>query len=277
MAQESLIGGALQEQLQAKTKETAQIVIDLAQAQQQILALRQEQAEIAVQREQAEAEMNERAQRCADAAEKHRGDFEQSKRELLKVRHELEQSRGEIEQSRRELQQVGHELEQAREDLQNIHRDVEKIRCGATEQKEKCDDVEAELAGCREAMAAEQALLKQQIAALQLERAGLQGQVALDSDTAASHVPTEACEKVTNVVSTDLVSDAKALVPVAHQAQLNTNEGVPRGPTGFPSDVDRQLSAMRIQCSFRLSRLRQRLDEAVAGTRSIQLIENLSF
>eukprot|EP01043_Picozoa_sp_COSAG02_P031074 COSAG02_NODE_2011_length_10119_cov_11.569960_2_plen_258_part_00 len=251
--------------------------IDLAQAQQEILALRQEQAEFVVQREQAEAEMNERAQHCADAAEKHRQDLEQSKRELQKVRHELEQSRGEIEKSRRELQQVGGELEQAREDLQNSHRDVEKIRCEAIEQKEKYDDVDAKLAGCREAMAAEQALLKQQIAALQLDRAGRQEHVALDSDTTASHAPTEACEKVTSVVSTDLVSDPKKLVPAVHQAQLNVNEGVPRSPTGLPSDVDRQLSAMRVQCSFRLSRLRKQLDAAVAGTPSIHCIEDLFF
>eukprot|EP01043_Picozoa_sp_COSAG02_P049654 COSAG02_NODE_5009_length_4725_cov_3.698011_5_plen_335_part_00 len=267
--------GARQAQLQAKTKETAQVAIDLAQAQHETLNLRQEQAEMVAQREQAEAEMSERAQRCTDAVENHRQEFEQSKRELQQVRHELEQLQGELEQSKRELQQVRHELEQAQGDLENSHRDAEKIRCGATEQEEKLDQVEAELASCREAMAAEQALLKQQIAALQLERDGLQGQIALDNDTMASHAPGEACKRVTNADNTDLVSGAGNLVPVAQQSQLNMNEGVPRKPTGLTSDVDCQLSAQRIQFSFRLSRLRKRLDEAVAGTRSTR-IQNLS-
>ena len=214
------------------------MAIELAQAQQKVLILRQERAEMVAQREQAEAEIRERAQRCADAAEKHREGLEQSQRELQQVRHELEQSRGELEHS---------------------HRDAEKARCSATEQKEKFNHVVAELATCRETVATEQASLQQQITALQLERNGLQGQVALDGG-AIAHIAAEASETVT-----DARTHAGNLGPTAHQAPFIMNEGVPQQPVELLSDLQRQLAAMRVQFAFRISRLRRGLDDAVAG------------
>ena len=214
------------------------MAIELAHAQQKILTLRQEQAELVAQRKQAEAEIRERAQQCADVAEKHREGLEQSQRELQQVRHELEQSRGELEHS---------------------YRDAEKARCSATEQKEKYNHVVAELATCRETVATEQALLQQQISALQLERNGLQGQVALDGG-AIAHIAAEACETVT-----DVRTHAGNLGPTPHQARFIMNEGVPQQPIELSSDLRRELAAMRVQCAFRISRLRRRLDEAVAG------------
>jgi hypothetical protein len=247
---------------------------DLAQAQQECMSLRQERTEMAAQREQMDAELIERAKREEDAAERHREEVEQSRCELEQVRHELDQIRHEAAESRG---------------------DAEQARRSAAEQEDKCTHVAAELAGCQETMAAEQALLKQQIAALEVERTGLQKQISLREAeksnapplqpaatppvqaaatppvqaAATPPVPAAATPPVqaaatTTVARSDPVVEPERLEARVQQTQAHVNEGVP-GQLRRSSDLHLHNAALRIQSAFRLARLRRRLDAAVAG------------